>query len=127
MDKEFMKLPITPMGKPRMTQRDVWKKRDVVVRYRDFCDELNLRLPRYELPAELTISFGLPMPKSWSAKKRETMRMMPHDGKPDIDNLLKAFMDAFKTEDKHVYKVIATKYWSESGFISLPDVIDHDK
>lgn len=30
--------PILPVPKPRMTQRDVWQKRPVVLRYRKFCD-----------------------------------------------------------------------------------------
>ena len=31
---------INPVSKPRMTQRDVWKKRPVVVKYHAFCDEM---------------------------------------------------------------------------------------
>lgn len=31
---------ITPMGKPRMTRADKWKQREVVMRYRAFCEEV---------------------------------------------------------------------------------------
>ncbi len=34
---------ITPMGKPRMTRADKWKQREVVMRYRAFCDEVRLK------------------------------------------------------------------------------------
>lgn len=116
-----MIVKIEPMGKPRQTQSDRWKQRPAVMKYRAFCDELRLKLPGYELPAELCIDFFLPMPKSWSKKEKAAKIGQPHDSKPDIDNLAKAFMDAFKTEDKHVYKLTAAKYWSHNGAI----VLDH--
>ncbi|WP_153502673.1 RusA family crossover junction endodeoxyribonuclease [Cumulibacter manganitolerans] len=43
----------------------------------------------------------------------------PHSSKPDVDNLAKAFMDASKTEDSHVYSLQAGKYWAEAGSIEL--------
>ena len=33
-------IPVTPVSKPRMTQRDKWKKRPCVLRYRAYCDAL---------------------------------------------------------------------------------------
>lgn len=116
---ETISLAISPMGKPRMTQRDVWKQRPVVLRYRDFCDKVRDQLPLFELPSELHLTFFVEMPKSWSKKRRAESIGKPHDAKPDIDNLAKAFMDAFKTEDKHVYKLVAEKYWSETGSIEV--------
>ena len=35
----WLKYDITPVPKPRQTQRDKWKRRDVVMRYRAFADE----------------------------------------------------------------------------------------
>ncbi|WP_334470410.1 hypothetical protein [Arsenophonus sp. PmNCSU2021_1] len=35
---DCLEYPIVPVPKPRMTQRDVWEKCQVVVRYRTFCD-----------------------------------------------------------------------------------------
>jgi Holliday junction resolvase RusA-like endonuclease len=67
----------------------------------------------------LDIIFYLPMPKSWSKKKRTEMNGTYHDQKPDIDNLAKAFMDAFGSEDKHVAILHAEKYWAEKGYIEL--------
>lgn len=122
MPEVVFAVPVTPVGKPRMTQADRWKQRPAVLRYRQFCDDLRAALPSYELPVALDITFYLPMPPSWSNKKRMATLGAPHDQKPDIDNLVKAFMDAFKSEDKHVYRVTAAKYWSDVGAIELREV-----
>lgn len=114
-----LSLAVNPLGKPRMTQRDRWKQRPAVIRYHQYCDDLREKLPGYELPARLTLTFYLPMPPSWSKKKRRDSIGKPHDQKPDIDNLSKAFMDAFKSEDKHVSVLHAEKYWAQVGGIGL--------
>ena len=103
--KHTISIPITAVPKPRMTQRDRWALRPAVARYRDFCDELRLHMPTYELPGELYITFFMPMPASWSNKKRMAMLGAPHQQKPDVDNLCKSFMDAWKTDDSHVYLI----------------------
>ncbi|MCR4339433.1 MAG: RusA family crossover junction endodeoxyribonuclease, partial [Gemmatimonadaceae bacterium] len=41
----------------------------------------------------VTAEFRLPMPPSWSNKKRLAMIGQPHAQKPDIDNLLKAVLE----------------------------------
>lgn len=107
------------MGAPRMTRADAWKRRPVVERYHTYCDELRLRLPSYELPIVLTLRFYIPMPKSWSNKKRFERLGSYCDQKPDIDNLVKGFMDAFKVEDKHVAELYAQKLWAEEGAIEI--------
>jgi hypothetical protein len=72
---------IEPIGKPRMTRSDKWKKRPEVMRYRAFCDEVRLRkLTMPESGAHVT--FVLPMPASWSKKKRAEF-----SGKPISQNL----------------------------------------
>jgi Holliday junction resolvase RusA-like endonuclease len=115
-----MRLNITALGKPRMTQRDRWKGRPAVLKYHAYCDELNYALPRYTLPVTLVATFYLPMPASWSKKRRAEMVGKPHDQKPDIDNLAKGFIDAFKVEDKHVAILHVSKYWADEGGIELP-------
>jgi Holliday junction resolvase RusA-like endonuclease len=42
-----------------------------------------------------------------------------HDQKPDIDNLAKGFMDAFKSEDKHVAVLQCEKYWADKGALEI--------
>jgi Holliday junction resolvase RusA-like endonuclease len=117
----MLKVDVVPMGAPRQTQRDRWARRPVIVRYHGYKDELRLKLPGYELPREVMIEFHLPMPKSWSKKKRAEMVGEYHDQKPDIDNLCKAFMDVWKDgeDDKVVHSLTARKFWAEEGYIVL--------
>lgn len=125
MGARDIKINIDPMGKPRMTRSDRWTNkekgvgRSSVLRYFNWQDELRLRLPNYDVPAELTIVFALPMPRSYSKKKRAELLGQPHQEKPDIDNLVKAFLDTLCTEDKHVWHVNASKVWSEHGSITI--------
>lgn len=114
-----MTITIDPLGKPRMTQRDKWKLRPAVVRYRAYCDELRLKMPAYELGMSVQLVFHIAMPRTWSKKKRAENLGKLHDQKPDIDNLAKGFMDAFKCEDKHVAVLHAEKYWAETGALEV--------
>ncbi len=112
---------ITPMGKPRMTRSDKWKKRLEVLRYRAFCD--HVRLLGVELPeAGAHITFILPMPQSWSKKKRLEMAGKPHQQKPDKDNLEKALMDAIYADDAHIWDSRVTKRWGEEGKIIIGEI-----
>ena len=113
----MIKIDITPIGKPRMTQRDKWQQRPAVMRYRAFKDLINLKCNKlgFELPAELIAQYHIPMPKSWSKKKKKEMLGKPHQQKPDIDNINKAVMDALAKEDSFVYSVNCQKYWTETG------------
>ena len=111
-------IPVTPVTKPRMTRRDVWKKRPAVVKYHQFKDDLREQsIP--PIPAQFTIIFNVPMPKSWSEKKRKEQFGRPHQQKPDIDNFLKAFLDALCEDDSYVYDVRAIKKWAIFGSIEL--------
>lgn len=116
-----MRVDITPVGKPRQTQSDKWKQRPVVMRYRTFADELRLNYPQ-SLPDRLELVFWLPMPKSWSKKKRMGMNHTRHQQKPDIDNLCKAVMDALAEDDSTVWLLKATKYWSTEGAIDITEL-----
>ena len=107
------------MGAPRQTQRDKWAKRAVVVRYHAFRDTVRLtcNLNQYTLGEELHIEFYLPVPKS---KKPGALNALPHKEKPDLDNLLKAFMDCWE-QDKEVNIINAKKLWTsdKTGFIKV--------
>lgn len=110
--------PITPIPKPRMTQSDKWKKRPAVLRYRAFCDEVRLR--NVELPESGSdITFILPMPKSWSKKKRAEINAMPHRQKPDLDNMIKALCDAVHKDDAGIWEFTARKLWGDVGAIEI--------
>lgn len=112
-----MLIQIVPVPKPRMTQRDRWAKRPAVVRYYNFCDDLRLLFGKNRVSDRLSITFFMPMPKSWSNKKRLEMLGSPHQQRPDIDNLIKSFLDALCEDDSYVYYVEAEKRWGLVGEI----------
>lgn len=110
-----MKYPIIPVSKPRMTQSDRWKKRPAVLKYWAFGEELRSVMGPDCLQDWLT--FHLPMPKTWSQKKKVAMLGKPHQQKPDIDNLVKAVFDSLLADDSVISEVHARKVWAESGAI----------
>ncbi len=108
--------PITPVPKPRMTRSDKWKKRPAVLRYRAYCDEVRLRV--VQLPESgYHVTFILPMPKSWSGKRKTEMDGKPHQQTPDKDNLEKALLDALFQDDSHIWDGRVTKRWGQEGKI----------
>lgn len=107
---------ILPVPKPRMTQRDKWAKRPAVLRYRAFCDEVRAR--KIQVPESgAHITFVMPMPKSWSKKKKAELLGQAHQQKPDVDNLCKALLDAVYADDSGVHDIRISKIWSDRGEI----------
>ncbi len=103
---------IKPIGAPRQNRYDRWKQRPAVMRYRDFCDELRSQVEVPSDPYGLGIRFLIPMPKSWSKKKRFAKSFTKHQQRPDIDNLVKAFLDALLPEDSGIAELHTHKHWS---------------
>jgi Holliday junction resolvase RusA-like endonuclease len=102
---------IQPMPKPRMTQRKgYW----AFPRYQSWVEEINIlaKAKKFKLPESYEVIFYMPMAKSWSDKKRKKMKWQPHQQRPDLDNLIKAVNDAFKSEDCRIYEIKAKKIWS---------------
>lgn len=113
---------VNPVAKPRMTQRDKWQSRPAVARYRAYADELRLKanLSGYTLGGVVDVIFYLPIPKSWTKRKRAAMTGRPHQQRPDADNLGKAFKDALSVEDGHVYDERWRKFWTDGpGYIEV--------
>ena len=113
-----MKINITPVAKPRMTRSDKWKKRPCVLKYRAFCDELRLK-HKGELPSSVDLSFNIPMPESWSKKRKMEMEGKPHQQKPDVDNLTKSVLDALCADDSYVWRIKSKKRWAYEGSIII--------
>ncbi len=125
-----MEYPINPVAKPRMVRSDRWRKRPATQKYWHFVDLCKLH--RVELPCfGAHVTFILPMPKSWSKKRK-----LQYDGKPhmgsmgnppqkdiDLDNLLKALGDANYGNDSGIYDIWVTKIWGFEGKIIIEDRI----
>ncbi len=113
-----MRYKINPVPKPRQTRSDKWNKRPCVMRYRSFADEVRLmdvRVPE----SGAHVIFHMPMPRSWSNKKKLEMDGAPHQQKPDWDNLAKSLCDAVHSEDSFIYDFRATKLWAFDGAIEV--------
>ena len=110
----------TPIPYVRQTRADAWKKRPAVLKYRAYRDAVRMKANGYKPQDGEIIHFYLPMPKSWSKKKRAEMSGKLHKQKPDLDNLAKAFWDCFG-EDSHLSSVTLAKFWtpSEEGQIQV--------
>ena len=111
---------IVPVPKPRMTRSDRWKTRPSTARYWAFKEEV--RLKRVKVPEKgAHITFVMPVPKSWAKRKKAEYLGKPHQQKPDVDNLVKALLDAIYDDDAHVWDVRATKIWGEVGKIVVEE------
>lgn len=123
---------ITPVGKPRMTRADKWLSckaetiRKPVGQYFRYKDGLLMQTKqnKFILKDFLYIVFFIPMPDSWSKKKKAAMVGTKHQQKPDTDNLMKAFCDALDSDDAHVYRMWGDKYWEDHGAILVFDTLE---
>ncbi len=114
---------ISPIAKPRMTRSDRWKKRPSVLAYRAFADAMRQQCGDWELPDAFHVRFIVPMPNSWSNKKKLQMVSTPHKQRPDLDNFIKSF-DCLREEDSSIWKISAEKIWGEEGMIIIDDLQD---
>jgi len=131
--RRYYLFDIIPVGAPRMTQSDKWKtdtnhpdpakrKRAPVEQYHQFKTLLTLQanLQRFKLGNYFEVVFFIPMPDSWSDKKKEKNNGMPCESKPDVDNLVKSLMDTLKKDgDAGVWKVTSEKRWAYFGSILI--------
>jgi len=111
------------MGKPRMTQRDKWKKRECVVRYRNWCDRVRAAvgdsLPAAESVTRLDWTACFRPPKSWSKKKHLAAIGTLHRNKPDRDNIDKAVLDCLFAQDSGIACGDIRKVWGWNDGIEI--------
>lgn len=114
-------LPVTPVAYVRTTRNAKWKPKPSLQRYWQYRDAIRASGVAYE--EGNLVTFHLPMPKSWSGKKRQQMLGKPHRQKPDLDNLIKGLLDAIHykadTDDSVISCIMARKIWSDQGGITI--------
>ncbi len=108
---------ITPVPAPRMTRSDRWKKRPCVMRYFAFRDQV--KALGIELQSPCKVTFYIPMPDSWSQRKKNDFNGKPHMNRGDIDNYCKALLDSVFDEDAHMWSIALEKRWAEEGSITV--------
>lgn len=112
-----MFIEISPVPKPRMTRRDKWAGRKSVVNYWEYKDKIKAAMKGTEVEGRIWLMFGIKMPEYWSVRKKAAHMGQPHQSKPDIDNLVKGFLDALLDDDARIWEVHARKVWVDVPFI----------
>ena len=117
--QKIVKLLKIPEGKRRISKQLETKVRQLK-RYLSYKTNLQMlaSLAGVCLANGMSITFYMPMPKSWSKNKKANYKGTPHEQTPDLDNFYKAFADALLRQDSKIYKLNGlAKYWS-------PDIND---
>lgn len=76
----------------------------------------------FEMPVcGIWIKFYMPMPQSWSKKKKTQMNFGPKQSMPDLSNLIKAFEDSLLKQDNVIWDYRVSKFWYDSckGYIEI--------
>jgi len=120
-------IPGPPPGKPRMTQRDKWKQRPEVVRYRQWCDRVRAAvgdlLPAAERVAEVNWTAYFEPPPSWSKNRRVAAIGQRHRSKPDRDNIDKALLDCLFRRDERIADGTLRKRWDWNARLEVEIII----
>ncbi len=119
--RAFFLFDLIPVPAPRMTRSDKWKARPIVLSYWAYKDLLTLQANQmgFVLGEYLDAVYFLPMPASWSEKKKERMNGTPCKVKPDTDNLTKAVKDCLRKNDSDIWYEKAEKRWAFRGSILI--------
>lgn len=107
-----------PCPAPRQTRGDTYKPRPAVLRYRAFRDEVRIRHVQVPQPY-YHVLFVISMPRTWSKAQKDQHRGMPHQAKPDKDNLEKALLDSIFGDDQHIWDGRASKVWGDTDLIAI--------
>jgi len=92
-----------------MTKRDKWKRRLCVLKYMAFKDEC--RLKKVAFTTGQSIRFHVPIPKS---RAKSLKKGDPHKQRPDLDNYLKALLDALYVDDAEIWRIGSLeKVWTD--------------
>lgn len=118
-DRWFFRIPrdkLRPSGLKRLIR---------IEKYNDYKLSLAAEAKRvkFELPyVGAGIIFYIPVPKSWSKKKKKQYHGQWMQNRPDLKNLLSAFEDSLLSEDKAIaYYTYLGKRWvdAETGWIEI--------
>lgn len=77
------------------------------------------------IPLTVSITFGMPIPKSASKKRKTDMAagIIPHTVKPDCDNLAKSILDALNKaawyDDAQIVEIRCSKSYSNMPYVNI--------
>ena len=125
----FTKIDITPVAKarPRVTMVGGRARAYTPKKSADYERQIAREWAheRQSAAARLDIVFGIPIPQSWSKKQQDAAAsglLLPAK-KPDIDNLIKAVMDALNgvayDDDNQVIELSAKKVYAPEPYVAI--------
>lgn len=131
MTFEIMGAPI-PAARPRVCRYGTFnpKAKEQIKTGIEIKAQANIKkitgLP-LEDPISLHVRFYMPIPKSYSKKKKDLLKGQPHIRRPDADNLLIFLMNSMNgiifKDDSQVYDLTVTKNYSENPRTELSIVV----
>lgn len=135
MKKLTIRIPITPKAWQRPKTRVVGKfvKHYSPAQTQNYEKEIAQFFKAYakdvfferEEPICVNIVFGMPIPVSTPKSKKDKMLegILQHTKRPDLDNLLKAVLDALNgvawEDDSQIVRISAMKEYSEKPYIYI--------
>lgn len=130
--RDFYLFDVIPTSAVRMTKSDTWKlnpnhidplkrQRKSVTKYFAFKNLIAYQASEmgFVLGDCVEVVFLVPMPDSWSKKKKELMNRMPCKVRPDCDNYVKAVQDSLSKEDGNIWYINCKKVYSYNGSIII--------
>jgi len=130
--RQFYLFDVIPMGGVRMSSSDRWKtnpnhpdpakrQRPIVTKYWAAKDLMKVQAAKmgFVLGNFLDAVFFVPMPESWSEKKKNKMNGMPCKKRPDWDNYSKAVCDFLRDEDGDIWLGKVEKRYAWKGSILI--------
>ncbi|MGG3572843.1 RusA family crossover junction endodeoxyribonuclease [Bacillus gobiensis] len=122
-------IPIVPMGAVRMTHKGKFKDKNAqkYLTYKSAIQwQLKQQLKGHQLiigPVHVDIWFNMPIPASWSCKKKAAAVGTRHCKKPDIDNLTKGLFDSLNqliwADDNQVASMTVYKVYAKTPGIDV--------
>lgn len=117
-DRIFFKIPKDKLRK------DGLNRRNRIERYNKYKVSLLAIAKQIRFtPVEqgMHIVFFLPVPKSLRTPQKIKLHLQLHRKRPDVDNILKGFLDGLLVEDNFIGDVRVTKRWvnQETGYIEV--------
>ena len=125
----FTKIDITPVAKarPRVTMVGGRARAYTPKKSADYERHIAREWAheRQSGAVRLDIVFGMPIPQSWSKKQQDAAAsgLILPSKKPDIDNLIKAVMDALNgvayDDDNQVIELSAKKVYAPEPYVAI--------
>ncbi len=119
-------IPGTPgaKGRPRFTRQGRAYTPSKTLKYESYLRAMladAMERPPTAEPVSVSLEFCMPEPKSM--RKRDQGKMLPHTKRPDVDNLMKAVLDAANSivfdDDSQICVLVACKRYDAAPGVRI--------